>query len=523
MHSLTLSSRFVRWLCVLILCLATTLVQARVESLPVPPSGLPGDENWSLLAPTMNNDVFTVALDSSGNVYAGGSFTKVGSDLTGNLVKWNNNGWSSVGSGTVLYIYDLALDSHDNLYAGGNFTSAAGNSDTRYIAKWDGTNWIALPVNSGMNADVMALTVDSNDILYAGGGFTMAGGNPANYVAKWDGTSWSPLGSGMNSTVLSLAVDSSGNLYAGGQFTTAGGNPANHIAKWDGTSWSALGPGLTDSVEALAIDSQNTLYASGNFSGGLSANGVVKWDGSNWIPLGSGTNTPNVFVTALAVDSGGNLYASGGFTTIGGVAANGIAKWDGTSWNPLGSGANMSNQELPNDLAFDRSGNLYMAVSNTGGSSLAGYVTRWTAAVGACGMTVGQHTFYTNNMPVTVNVTTQGSLECLSLQRHNTNHPNATTPLHTGYFWELVGTDSSGNPATGFTVDLTLPFANADNAAKLCRYTGSGWDCAASSHTSTSVTRTGVTEFAVWTVGGPTRLISFPLMLSNSKSTQGLR
>jgi hypothetical protein len=77
----------------------------------------------------------------------------------------------------------LAVDLSGNLYAGGSFTTAGGISANR-IAKWNGTTWYALV--SGMNSDVNALTFDLSDNLYAGGFFTNAGGVPANRVAKID-------------------------------------------------------------------------------------------------------------------------------------------------------------------------------------------------------------------------------------------------------------------------------------------------------------------------------------------------
>ena len=67
----------------------------------------------------------------------------------------------------------------------------------------------------------------------------------------------------------------------------------------------------------------------------------------------------------------------------------------------------------------------------------------------------------------------------------------------------ITATDTSGAAATGYTVDMTLPFSGADASDKLCRYTGTGqvWDCAATSSTANSVTRAGITQLSPWTVG----------------------
>jgi len=122
----------------------------------------------------------------------------------------------------------LAIDNSGNLYAGGDFTFAGGDSANR-IAKWDGNAWSAL--GSGLNGYcVYAIAIDNSGDLYVGGEFTTAGGDSAKYIAKWDGSAWSALGSGMNSYVYALVIDKSNNLYAGGDFTTAGGISAEEIA-----------------------------------------------------------------------------------------------------------------------------------------------------------------------------------------------------------------------------------------------------------------------------------------------------
>lgn len=103
-----------------------------------------------------------------------------------------------------------AVDGSGNLYIGGSFT-VVGGVIANGVAKWDGTNWSAL--GSGMNGWVGQLAVSGNNV-YAAGGFTMAGGKAANYIAKWDGTNWSALGSGLNGGVYALLLSGS-DLYAG--------------------------------------------------------------------------------------------------------------------------------------------------------------------------------------------------------------------------------------------------------------------------------------------------------------------
>ena len=173
--------------------------------------------------------VSTLAVDGSGNLYAGGDFTAIGTVLANRIAKWNGSTWSALGSGldggSFPLVYSLAVIGAD-LYAGGKFTSAGGISATG-IAKWNGSAWSALGsgvqgyLSSGV---VYALAVSGTD-LYVGGGFITAGGVSAINVAKWNGSAWSALGWGINGAIHAMAV-SGADLYAGGEFTTIGGGEA---------------------------------------------------------------------------------------------------------------------------------------------------------------------------------------------------------------------------------------------------------------------------------------------------------
>jgi hypothetical protein len=493
--------------------------------------------------------VSALVIDGLGNLYAGGQFTVAGGVSAAHVAKWDGSTWSALGRGMNAGVSTLAADGLGNLYAGGGYKPS-------YIGRWDGLTWNPLPPENGMNAAVRALAMDRDGGLYVGGEFGTAGGVSANHVVKWDGSTWNALGSGIDGTVYALAADGLGNLYAGGWFNVAGGVRANNIAKWDGGAWSSLGTasnyynGTNDAVHALAVDGAGKLYAGGDFTQTThgSANHIARWDGDWWWPLGSGLRDCGYdCVSALAVDGRGNLYAGGWFDIAGEVSASHIARWDGRAWSVLGSGMNGEVMAL----ALDRAGNLYagggftlaggvlanyiakwdgsrwsalgsavgggisaLAVDGIGNVYAGGYFTsaggkpsyyfaRWTAAVVECGLSAGgSHTLYAGNLPVTVNVSVPGTLECIAVQRFNKSHPDAGKSLQTGYYWEIAGMDSNGAPAAGFTVDLTLPttfIAGATHA--LCRYAGIGWDCAATSYTTSSVTRAGLTELSDWTVG----------------------
>ena len=92
----------------------------------------------------MNGTVYALAVDGSGNLYAGGDFTNAGGASANRIAKWNGFSWSALGSGVDDVVEALAVDGSGDVYAGGRFATAGGVAANR-IAKWDGSSWLALP------------------------------------------------------------------------------------------------------------------------------------------------------------------------------------------------------------------------------------------------------------------------------------------------------------------------------------------------------------------------------------------
>ncbi len=312
------------------------------------------DADWIAMGefPGADHNVYALAADDQGNIYAGGSFTIIGNALANGIAKWNGSEWTPLGSGVSGFspgtgffgpwVGSLLVEG-DIVYAGGHFQSAGGVT-ANGIARWNGTGWSALGTGlqggDGLTS-VNALIRIGVDLIVAGDFYT-AGGTQARHIAKWSGSEWSALGPGMDKPVHALAETGEG-LIAGGKFTSAGGNPANRIARWNGTLWSPLGAGMTQTTTASSavyalLRHENRLYAGGSFSvaGGRPANSIAAWDGTSWEPLGDGI-TLNPAVRTLAIDNN-FLYAGGQFGRAGGSPAEGIARWNGASWSALDVG-----------------------------------------------------------------------------------------------------------------------------------------------------------------------------------------
>ncbi|MBZ0151430.1 MAG: hypothetical protein K8J09_07845, partial [Planctomycetes bacterium] len=263
-------------------------------------------------------------------VAIGGTFTIAGSCTGANIAAYDpvSETWSTLGSGTNNTVNALTARPNGDLIAAGLFTNAGGVIGVNRIARWNGSNWVAM---TSMNNSAYALATLSNGDVVVGGDFTYASGTFLR-IAKWNGSTWSGLGSGANGRVSTLLALPNGNLIAGGAFTAIGGISANRVAIWNGTSWSALGSGMNNEVSALAVMPGGDIVAGGLFTtaGGASANYVARWDGMSWSALGTGVNSTARSLTTMP---NGNLLVGGTFAVAGGVAAYRLASWDGSTWS----------------------------------------------------------------------------------------------------------------------------------------------------------------------------------------------
>ena len=546
--------------------------------------GSNGSENGSL-----NSIVTSLVTDGNGNLYVGGWFTDVNNDgivlgAADRIAKWDGMNWSALGSNGAgdgslnLHVFTMTMDSNGNLYVGGWFSNVNNNgtilSAADYIVKWDGVNWSALGSNGSIKNQVLALTIDESGNLYVGGKFSNVDNLPAaDYIAKWDGTNWSALGSNgagngsLNFYVNALTVDGSGKLFVGGDFTSlydsanfinspyfaawdisssnwyfptngslqgavnreihaivADGNgniyvggkfinlnglgAADYVAKWDGTSWSALGSnGAGDgslfssydvqnvTVNSLAVDGNGNLFVGGWFNDvnnhGIpvpEADSIAKWDGANWSALGSndaGSGSLSGTVNALVVDENGNLYVGGNFGNVNnfGVILNEadfVAKWDGANWSAMGSNGagNGSLNSHIDALAVDGNGNLYVGggftnVNNNGTPiDAADYIAKWDGVNWSALKDIG------TNGPLNGIVTAlvvDGSGNLYAGGSFSNVNNNGYTLLTADYVakwdgtnWSALGSNGAADGALNSTVEV---FGCGQQWKPICRWT----------------------------------------------------
>ena len=136
-------------------------------------------ETWSALGDGTDGTVY--ALEPWDDVLvAGGVFGEPG-DL---VAAWNGGSWYAPGDGlTGSYVIALCAWS-GHLVVGGDFSVGGGLALTR-IGVLYGGDWS--PLDDGLNGMVRALAARGHEV-YAGGAFTLAGETPSRYVARWDDT-----------------------------------------------------------------------------------------------------------------------------------------------------------------------------------------------------------------------------------------------------------------------------------------------------------------------------------------------
>ena len=429
----------------------------------------------------LNNEVRALAVAPAGDLYAGGGFSQAGGVSANNVARWNGTAWNTLGTGSANgvngRVYTLALNGSGDLYAGGNF-GQAGGVPASSVARWNGTAWNALGAGIGNNSRVSALAVAANGDLFAAAGPVQYGTVAANGIARWNGTAWNALGTGigngLNDEVEAVAVAPNGDVYVTGLITQAGTVAANGVTRWNGTAWNALGAGLqyqsstpgsgisSGSGYALALAPNGDLYVGGifNLAGGVAANGVARWNGTAWSALGAGLQDNNSAgdAQALALAPNGDLYVGGFFTMAGGVPANGLARWNGTAWSALGSGLGTSNYVYA--LAVAPNGDLYAGGEFTQvGGTTASNVARWN---GTAWSALGSGISGTGNFSavVALAVAPTGDLYAGGLFTLADGVPANGVARWNGSAWNALGTglqhSNSGTPRVGAAYALAL-------------------------------------------------------------------
>lgn len=231
----------------------------------------------------------------TGEIYIGGSFTSISSDVAmKRLVKYNpvTNVLSSVGfPATAGDVLALAFTPTGRLFAGGSFSGGGLSSffsslDTMAPAAAWGNFFspTAYAPNNVVRA-ILATGGPNGDVL-VGGDFTQMGAVLMSFLARFrndPATTMSNINlDPLNGIVNCLAGNSEGKVWVGGAFTNKG-YLALHDPLAAGSIWPISALGLNGAVKVAAVDNNDHVYFSGDFT--IPTTRIGYYDGSVVRPL----------------------------------------------------------------------------------------------------------------------------------------------------------------------------------------------------------------------------------------------
>lgn len=301
--------------------------------------------------PGMNGDVLALALQTNGQILAGGNFTFVNGTPENCIARLNADGSldsSGFLAGANGAVQAIVCQTDNRVLIGGAFNSVDGIA-RNHIARLMTDGSLDTSFNPGPGADgpVYALAetfVNGVRKIYVGGAFsTISGGTSPNFARFNNDGTLDPSfnsGSGPNDTVFALAVyptnsPFAGKVLIGGAFTSVNNFALSHIARLNGdgsvdTNFD-LNLGANDTVRAIVIQIDGRILIGGDFTdvNGVVLNHIARLNADGTVDATFTSNVVagvNSTVQAIAVQADNRIVLAGQFTQGNGVTRNRITR-----------------------------------------------------------------------------------------------------------------------------------------------------------------------------------------------------
>ena len=341
--------------------------------------------------------IYAGALDSSGNIYLGGSFSSYKSLPTNYIASLTLSGSLdtsfNMGTGANSVIYGMATQSNDGSCVVGAFTAYNGISRSRIaFLNANGTLNPSVNIGAGFNNNIYSVAAQADGKIVAVGAFTTYSGSTSNYIIRinTDGTRDTTfnVGTGLGFTAYSLAIQSDGKIIAGGQFSTYSGSSSSGLVRinTDGTRDTTfnVGVGTGAIVYGIGIQSDGKIIANGAFTSysGSSINRIMRLNTNGTLDttynVGTGFNA-DTYTLKLQPDEKAivlgtfSLYSGSSITGIVRINTNGTRD---TTFN-VGVGNGGSTQIQGQCIAVDSNNSIYLGGAGiTYSGSVTNYITK---------------------------------------------------------------------------------------------------------------------------------------------------
>jgi photosystem II stability/assembly factor-like uncharacterized protein len=250
-----------------------------------------------------NDDIVTMAENSSGLIYAGAKCELLSGDGGGVYLSSNNgDSWNFIG---LLNhdVFSLTINTSNHIYAAHSMGISKSTDG--------GNNWFY--INNGLQQyDVInAIAVAPNGYLFAGS-WEWGGGI---YRSTDSGQSWTQINLGLPAdNVTSLLIKANGYIFAAYE------NSGIFRSTTNGSSWQDVSLSLNSDVAALDLNQSGHIYAA------IPSDGIYKSlsNGDFWNKITNGII--NLYITAIANNTNGDILAG---TDGGGLY---VSTNQGTNW-----------------------------------------------------------------------------------------------------------------------------------------------------------------------------------------------
>ncbi|MHA3773686.1 hypothetical protein ACXR0O_19295 [Verrucomicrobiota bacterium sgz303538] len=302
-------------------------------------------------------NIQAAAVDDSGRIYIGGSFSNVNGVTRLRVARLNPDGsldttWTATPSGSV---GRLAVAANGKLVITGAFTQV-GAVARQYLARLnaDGSLDSSFAVGAGLDSQPSALVVQPDDRVVVGGSFTTYNGISATRLIRLDSLggvdfSFAPA---PNNTVSALALAPDGRILAAGSFSQIGGVPRTGLAWLDSagnplavtmnhlSGYGAVALGSDGNVAALRNNQVHRFRPDGSLDAVFEAGNTYRGAFTN-----ASTSPSQVNPTSLVL-VGGEVLVAGPYVRSGAATRGGLA-WLRLSDSPAPAiGAAPSNAAL---------------------------------------------------------------------------------------------------------------------------------------------------------------------------------